>query len=223
MSFVIGVLGQPARIAPPSKDEILTAIHEAAHGVFAQILPGLNDLGKIQIWHGEKEMHGFCGPHDSESCPTFNENQDYGFSPIDATMPHKWRAAALDAWTFSLSCFAGSAAMLVAENEDINAESIRWHQAAGYDNEIAEKVLSHHFDAANVDDMLNKAAEAAGIMCCAVPVWAAINSLANFLVRHGRHQSSIYETSVIVRNHIPQPWAAAPGSDWAMQFVKRQP
>ncbi len=137
------VIGQPGRIAPVTLDERLTAIHESAHAVFAQIMPDMNDLGKIQLWESQHGVQGFCGPTDSELRPTFDADQDYGLLPIDATMPINWQSAAKDAWTYSLCCFAGSAAQLVQEGEDISAANVRWNPPAIYDMEIAEKILSH--------------------------------------------------------------------------------
>ena len=207
---VIGVEGQPGRIGLPSQDEREAAYHEAGHAVFSQILSRCNILGRAAIFErAGGNWGGFVGKNSSRrefmTAKEASTARGSRLPDITATMPLKWQRDAEQAWQLLLMAFAGPAAEQVLNNQSIGAWHVRYHYSASGDRGLAENLAGHFWPDEVFDEIVDRAAETAGAMCCLPDVWAAIQDVAKFLLDHGRHQSSIYETSVIVRNRIPQP------------------
>ncbi|MBI4743148.1 MAG: hypothetical protein HY777_16700 [Betaproteobacteria bacterium] len=213
---------QPARIAPPTNEELGVAFHEGGHAVFCQILPGVNDFGRAKIWKDGHSWTGFVGPNSTREMLPIEEIEDISFPAQSTATEKEWADQARRSWAILLVSFAGAAAEVIFNGENLSAPSIRWHPAASTDAVIAGKAAAHYFDDKHVEEILDRAAETAVALCQVPVVWGAITELAKFLVDHGRGESSIYETSVIVRNHISNPLKTAPGEEWAMQFVRKQ-
>jgi len=219
---VIGVLGQPGRIAPASRDEWEAAYHEAGHAVVSQIFESTNDYGRVKIWRGEHNWTGFMGQNHERAMLTIEEIENVSLPSADKLTDKERDEQAREVWALMICCFAGAAAEAIFNHENLAAPSVRWHPSASTDAVIAGKLARHFFDNKRTEKILHRAAETAVTLCQVPAVWGAISELAKFLVDHGRGECSIYETSVIVRNHIANPLKVAPGEDWVMQFVRKQ-
>ena len=112
--------------------------------------------------------------------------------------------------------------VFLLNKQSIGPWAIRFHYAASGDRGLAEKLAEHFWPDEVFDAIVDHAAETAGVMCCLPAVWQAITDVANYLLDHGRHQSSIYEKSMIVRNRILQN-IPTPFLEWAVSQRRRQP
>lgn len=211
------------RIAAPTQEEMATAVHEAAHAVIAQLLPGMNHTGAIRTWATSDGWAGFVAPNGTEFNPPYDPNADEGFPPHDATMPIQWREECRTAWSELCHVLAGAAAESIFYGDPLDAGSIRSYWSAVVDNKIAYKLCRHFFQAEFTDALLDRAAETAVLLCQTPVIWAAIEDVARFLTDHGRGKASVFEVSAIIRQHAPQPFTEAPGWDRAAAFIRRQP
>ncbi|MBI4742472.1 MAG: hypothetical protein HY777_13185 [Betaproteobacteria bacterium] len=74
---------QPARIAPPSRDEWEAAFHESGHAVVAQLFESTNDYGRVRIWRGEHTWTGAMGPNHERATLTVEEIENVALPSAD--------------------------------------------------------------------------------------------------------------------------------------------
>lgn len=210
---VLGVFGQPNRIAPPVRDELLCAIHEAAHAVFSQILDNQNDKGRAAMW----QEAGGWGGEVGRNTPA--DGTPSALPQLDATQPFYWQQYCRKAWNYLLCSSAGTVAELIHEGELLDADGIRYHPFGSIDRNNSATIGSHFWPDKHREAILDLAAETAAQLCQRPAVWAAITDLAKFLTDDGRHKASIFETSVIVRQHLPQN-IPSPHADLAVSLAR---
>ncbi len=222
MLIAPGVLGQPARIAPVCPDERLAALHESGHAVFAQMLDDTNGLGFVQISEVEEFVWTGSAGHHRPGAIDQAQDASIGFPSIESTVPYEWEKAAHKAWNLLLVAYAGTAAELVFDNRNITPWAIRRHTSTYTDDQIALSVCENFWPDDVQQDVLNQAAATSAVMLSFPQVHAAVSDLADFLLEHGRNRSDIYQTSVIVRNRIPQNIKPVPFADWAVSLRRPQ-
>lgn len=204
---------------PLTQDEREVAEHEAAHAVMALAVTTDSELGDTLVYTAKSDscILGEVRSLDQSLDPDCPYNL---FPPFDATVPHKWRKAAGQAYGSLLVFYAGPAQSRRFFELDLSGPAIRQEPCGENDNKFATALCAHFWQPEHVESVLDLAATVAGAMTGLPAHQKAIHALADFLTENRRRKATGIQASVIVRPFIPAP-TAAPFTDEVLQWIKQ--
>lgn len=200
------------RLCPPDESEWTIAHHEAAHAVLSTLFEFPYPPASVSIW---EHPDGLAWAGNLQH----GKGQREWLPDFFVTTPHQWRLAVIDGWTSLLIGYAGSAAVLRLLGKPYTAEDIRHEPSGAGDEAEAIKVAAHFWPEGHRGEVLDAAADFAGILMQVPIVWAAVQAVAAYLIDIARHRIATAELETIVRKHLPAT-IPAPDAEWAQVLAE---
>lgn len=197
------------RLNPPSYDEFSIAVHESAHAVVALLLdhPFLPD--EVSITDGPDGWRGYLSY--SAAGPEYMPDST-------CTPPNAWKKSVEAAWASLVIGYAGPAATRRHDGQSLDAEGIRGDLGGNGDEANAQEAARHFWPQQHREQILNAAAELAGLLVQIPRIWSAIEAVAGYLIQNARHAASAAELETIVRRWLPVS-VTCPETDWALSLA----
>ena len=204
---------------PLTEHEKEVAQHEAAHAVMTLTVPNDCVLADTFVFHSGNDdfLTGEVRHINISSDPERPYND---MPPFHSTVPFKWQQAATLAYGALIVFFAGPAQTRLFFDDSMTAHDIRNDPSGQTDNKYAHELCCHFWMPEHVEQVLDIAAETAGVMIQFPRIQGGILALADFLNENKRRKATGIQASAIVRPHVPRQ-IDAPFLSAVLKLVKR--